>query len=59
MFNQMSAQNYIKFLVEITVSGIMKKYTELYNMNVFAKVNPYKLSRDNKKQSLCMMMLIK
>ena len=54
-----SAQTGIKLFGEGEVAGILNEYTQLYRMNVFAKVNSEKLSREEKKQALRMITLIK
>ena len=43
MFNKMSVQKGINIFSERAVIGILKDYTQLYDMNLFAKVNPDKL----------------
>ena len=46
MFNQMSAQKVIKIFGERSVDGILKEYTQLYGMNVFAKVKSDRILRE-------------
>ena len=59
MFNQVSAREGIKLFGEKLVAGILKEYTQLYDMSVLSKVNPDNISREEKKQALRMITFIK
>ena len=49
MFNKMSAWEGIHLFGERAVSGILKKYTQLYDMNVLSNVIPEELLIEEKK----------
>ena len=59
MFNQMSVQKGINIFSKRAVTGTLKDYTQLYYMNFSAKVNPDKIYREEKKQTLRMIRLVK
>ena len=59
MFNQISSQYGINIFGEIEVTSILKYYTQFYDMSMLYKLKPDKNFREEKKQSLHKITLIK
>ena len=58
MINQISAEERINISSKISVTVILKEYTQIYDI-MFSKLNPYKLSIEENKQALRIITLIK
>jgi hypothetical protein len=59
MFTQMSTTKGLKHFKERAVAALIKEYTQLDNMNVFAPEDPDKLTKDQKQKALRAVNLIK
>jgi len=59
MFNQMTASKGIKLFGERAILAVLEEYRQLYNMEVFSRINVDKLTMKQKRQALRSINLIK
>ena len=59
IFNQMTANRGIQLFGEKVIAEILQEYRQLYNMDVFARVNTNELTRDQRHKAIRAIILIK